>query len=94
MLMAAFMARHTGRRFDARVNRIGRGVMFVSLPNTIEGAVPAHYMRERYVTDDLRRTAEFIPSGRVVAVGDTVKVRVENAYPATGEIEFSLVMDE
>lgn len=93
MLMAAYMARHVGRRFEARVSRIGKSVMFVSLPNTIEGAVPAHYMRERYVIDEARREATFIPSGRIVRLGDTVLVRVENAIPATGEIEFSLISE-
>lgn len=93
MLMAAYMARHTGRRFEARISRIGKSVMFVALPNTIEGAVPAHYMRERYVTDEQRREAVFIPSGRTVHLGDTIQVRVESAIPATGEIEFSLVSE-
>ena len=91
MLMAAYMARHIGRRFDARVSRIGKGAIFVALPNTIEGALPAYYMRERYVIDEQRRSAAFIHTGRVISLGDTVRVCVENAIPATGEVEFSLV---
>lgn len=94
MLMAAYMARHIGRRFDARVSRIGKSAIFVALQNTIEGAVPAYYMRERYVMDEQRRSAAFIHSGRTIQLGDTVRVCVENAIPATGEIEFSLVDDE
>lgn len=94
MLMAAYMARQIGRRFDARVTRITRSVIFVSLENTIEGAVTPYYMSERYAVDEQRRYAEFIPSGRKICLGDTVRVRVENAIPATGEIEFSLVEPE
>lgn len=93
-LMAAYMARHIGRKYDGRISRITKKALFVALENTIEGTLPARYMRERFETDEQRRSAVFVHSRRMLRLGDPVVVRVENAIPATGEIEFSLVNSE
>ncbi|MDO4357322.1 MAG: ribonuclease R [Clostridia bacterium] len=89
-LMAAYMARHIGQRYEGRISYIAKSALFVALPNTIEGALPARYMRERFEADEQRRSVVFVHSHRILHLGDAVAVRVENAIPATGEIEFSL----
>lgn len=90
-LMAAYMARHIGQTYAGRISHIARSALFIALPNTIDGALPARYLRERYEADERRRSVVFVHSRRVLHLGDAVTVRVENAIPATGEIEFSLV---
>ena len=83
------MSRQLGDSFDATVSSITSFGMFCTLENTCEGLVPLSEMPGVFIFDEKNIA---LRSGSVIyRLGDTVRVRLEEADIIRGKLRFSLV---
>lgn len=91
--MTEYMSYHLEEVFEGRISGVTGWGLFVELPNTVEGLVRISDMVDDFYQFDeehYQLTGE--NSHRVFRLGDTVKVRVEDADVAARTIDFSLVL--
>jgi ribonuclease R len=92
----AFMGERLGEEFDGFVSGIEPFGAFVELRDLfVEGLVPiASLADDRYRYDERRRVLRGERRGRVIALGDPARVRVDKVDRYRLEIDFSLVASE
>lgn len=86
-----YMSRHIGEEFDARISGVANFGMFAELPNTCEGLIPIETLDGVYIYEET--TLSLRRGDRVYRIGDTVRVRVEEADIPTHRVRFSVVGD-
>jgi ribonuclease R len=91
--LAAFMATQIGAHFDARISGVTRFGMFVSLTETgASGMVPfASLPNDYWEHDDRAQTLTGRHTHIVYRLGQAVDVRLSEANPVTGGLQFHIV---
>lgn len=91
--IAAFMSDRVGAEFAGRVSGVTRFGLFVRLAETgADGLVPVRSLgREFFHHDEKAHALVGEKSGLRYRLGDTVKVRVDEATPLTGGLRFTLL---
>lgn len=92
MKMAEYMSSQIGREFDGIVSGVTGFGIFVKLKNTVEGMIALaqlhddyyEYVEKQYCVIGKRTKNK-------IALGDKVRIVVNSAQAATGEIEFAFV---
>ena len=85
-----YMQEHVGESFDATVSSVTSFGMFCELENTCEGLVPISEMPGLFIFNEGDLT---LRSGSLVyRLGDTVRVRLEEADIIRGKLRFSVVL--
>ena len=85
-----YMSEHIGEVFDATVSSITSFGMFCELDNTCEGLIPISEMPGLFIFNEKDLTLRH--GSLVYRLGDTVKIRLEEADMARGKLRFSLVL--
>ena len=90
--VAAFMQDRIGESFDARVTGVTRFGLFVRLAETgAEGILPARSLGAEYFRHDERSQSLTGERSHVsFRMGDSVKVKLQEAAPVTGGLRFAL----
>ncbi len=94
-LIAAYLAEHVGAEFDGRIAGVNRAGLFVKLAITgADGFVPAGTLgADYYAFDEQAHALIGTRTGEGWRLGDTVRVRLAEAVPVSGELRFELVSD-
>lgn len=87
---AEYMHSHIGEEFDGMIVSVTDFGMFVALPDTCEGLVSIHSMPEGEYYYDGTMTLKNLNTGESHRVGDTIRVKVDNADVNSGKIDFSI----
>ena len=85
------MSSHIGEEFDGVISGVTGWGLYVELPNTVEGLVPASEMKDDYYIfseEDHSMTGRL--SGRTFVMGDPVRVRVKATDLRARTIDFVL----
>ena len=91
---AQFMESHIGEIFEGTVSGVTGWGMFVELPNTCEGLVPASSMEDDfYIYDENNFCLVGERTGRTYKLGQTVKVKVFDTDRLSKTIDFRIVSD-
>ena len=88
---AQYMSTHIGEEFDGVISGVTGWGLYVELPNTVEGLVPASEMKDDYYIfseEDHSMTGRL--SGRTFVMGDPVRVRVKATDLRARTIDFVL----
>jgi ribonuclease R len=85
-----YMSEFIGNSFDATVSSVTSFGLFCELENTCEGLVPISEMPGLFVYNENDLTLRH--GGLVYRIGDTVKVRLEEADIVRGKLRFSIVL--
>ena len=91
IMMAAYMSKQIGRKFDGVISGVTSWGLYVTLPNRAEGLVHIAGLDDYYVYDAERSRLVGEATGTVFQLGDRVRVRMESAVVAAGEINFELL---
>ena len=84
------MSEHIGECFDATVSSVTSFGIFCELENTCEGLIPISEMPGLFIFNENDLTMR---SGRLVyRIGDTVRVKLEEADITRGKLRFSLIL--
>ncbi len=84
-----YMSGHIGETFEGIISGFTNQLIFVELPNTVEGAV-----KVAYLTDDIysymqdRYEMQGKNTGKIYKLGDSVKVKVEKCSKIDRSIDF------
>jgi ribonuclease R len=91
--IAAFMSDRVGAEFPGRISGVTRFGLFVRLAETgADGIVPVRSLgREFFHHDEKAHALVGEKTGLRFRLGDTVKVRVDEATPLTGGLRFTLL---
>ena len=91
MKKAEFMKQHIGETFDGVISGVTEWGLYVELENTVEGLIHVNTMTDDYYTYDRE---QYLLKGdmtkKVYAMGQKVRIRVENVDVQTKSIDFSL----
>lgn len=88
---AEYMTHHLGECEEGIVSGVTSFGIYVTLPNTVEGMIRLESMTEDiYQLDETQFRLTGIHTGRVFCLGDAIRIRVWQADPARGEIDFIL----
>lgn len=92
---AEFMKQHIGEVMEGTISGVTEWGLYVELPNTVEGLVHVNSMRDDYYTYE-KENYRFVGdmTKKVYAMGQKVRVRVEQADIATKTVDFSLEREE
>lgn len=95
MKKAEFMKQHIGEVMEGTISGVTEWGLYVELPNTVEGLVHVNSMRDDYYTYD-REHYRFVGdmTKKVYAMGQKVRVRVEQADIAAKTVDFSLEKED
>ncbi|WP_051656650.1 ribonuclease R [Butyrivibrio sp. AE3004] len=92
---AQYMESHIGEVFEGVVSGVTGWGMFVELPNTCEGMVPAATMEDDfYIFDEGNYRLVGERTGKIYTLGQTVKVRVHDTDRLSKTIDFRMVSDD
>ena len=91
IMLAAYMSRQIGRKFDGVIANVTAWGFFVALPNHAEGLVHVSQLDDYFTFDRERGCLRGEATGTVFKPGDRVRVRVDYCDVPLGEIRFSLV---
>ena len=91
IMMAAYMSKQIGRKFDGVISGVTAWGMYVTLPNRAEGLVHIAGLDDYYIYDADHSRLVGEATGTVFQLGDRVRVRMESAVVAAGEINFELL---
>ena len=81
-----------GEEFDGIISGVARFGLFVQLENTVEGMVPLRSLDDDYYRVEMENYRVVgRHTERIYALGDRVRIRVEEADPITREIFFSIL---
>ena len=83
------MSDRIGECFDATINSVTSFGFFAELDNTCEGLVPISELPGMFVFDEKNLTLSY--RGKFYRVGDSVRVRLEEADILRGKLRFSVV---
>lgn len=86
-----YMADRIGEEFDGVISGIISAGFFVRLLSTVEGMVPFRSMADYFDYDEDTLTARGSRSGRILQIGEKVRVRVARADTVNRKIDFELV---
>ena len=91
--LAAFLSERLGEEFTGKISGIARFGVFVKLDETgADGLVPMRALgREYFHFDRERGTLMGADTGRVIALGQRVTVRLAEAAPVSGGLAFDLI---
>jgi len=91
--VAAFMARHVGEDFNAKIAGVSRAGLFVTFDESGgDGFIPVSSMVGDYFNFDKElHLLEGEYTGAVYQLGDTVRVRLKEANPMTGGLLCQLI---
>ena len=91
--LAAFLSERLGEEFTGRISGIARFGVFVKLDETgADGLVPMRALgREYFHFDRERGTLMGADTGRIIALGQRVTVRLAEAAPVSGGLAFDIV---
>ena len=85
-----YMSEHVGETFDAMVSSITSFGMFCELSNTCEGLIPISEMPGLFTFSEKDLS---LRHGRLVfRLGDTVRIKLEEADMIRGKLRFSLIL--
>ena len=85
-----YMSKYIGRSFDATVSSVTSFGMFCELENTCEGLIPISELPGLFIFNESDLT---IRCGKLIyRIGDTVRVRLEEADIIRGKLRFSLIL--
>lgn len=84
-----YMSRFVGEEFSAAVSSVVQFGLFCMLENTCEGLVPISELGGGFFFDE--GNASLRSRDTVIRLGDTVRVRLEEADIISGKLRFSLV---
>ncbi len=91
---AQFMESHIGEVFEGVISGVTGWGMFVELPNTCEGMIPASTIEDDfYVFDEDSYSLVGERTGKTYTLGETVKVRVFDTDRLSKTIDFRLVSE-
>ena len=82
------MSRRIGEVFPAVINSVTSFGFFATLENTCEGLVPISELDGVFVFDE--GSLKLRSSRREFAIGDVIKIKVEEADVARGQLRFSV----
>ena len=85
-----YMSDHIGQTFDATVSSITSFGMFCELENTCEGLVPISEMPGLFIFNEKDLTLRH--GSLIYRLGDTVRVRLEEADMTRGKLRFSIIL--
>ncbi len=85
------MRNHIGSEFDGVVSGVKSHGIYVELENTIEGFVSIDLLGNRYIVDEKTYSAIDEISGSVITLGQSIRIRVIDASPEDGYIDFDIV---
>ena len=91
IMMAAWASRQIGRKLDGVIASVTGWGFYVALENQVEGLVHISGLDDYYEFDRERSRLYGSATGTVFQLGDRVRVRVERANVALGEINFELL---
>ena len=87
-----FMEKHVGEEFDGLISGIIERGIFVELKGSkCEGMVGFDTMKEGFEVPDGRLRARGLKTGKVLKMGDTVRVKILATNLAKRQIEMELV---
>ena len=87
-----YMEGFQGEEFDGIISGVARFGIFVQLPNTVEGMVPLRWLDDDYYHVEMENYRVVgRHTKRTYALGDRVRIRVEETDPVTREIFFSIL---
>jgi ribonuclease R len=91
--LAAYLSERVGQDFAGRISGVARFGVFVKLDETgADGLVPISRLgTEFFHHDPDARTLTGDRSGRRIGLGQSVRVRLEEAVPVTGGLLFELL---
>jgi ribonuclease R len=91
--LAAFLSERLGEEFTGKISGIARFGVFVKLDETgADGLVPMRALgREYFHFDPERGTLMGADTGRIIALGQRVTVRLAEAAPVSGGLAFDLL---
>ena len=84
-----YMSKNIGCRFDAIICSVTSFGFFVRLDNTCEGLVPLTSLYDSFIFEE--RTLTLRSAGKKYAIGDTVRVVLEEADMIHGKLRFSVI---
>lgn len=95
MKKAEYMAGQIGKEFEGVVSGITAWGIYVELPNTVEGLVHVSNMYDdRYYYNESAQEMIGTDTGRILRLGQKVKVRVLEADKITRTVDFCLISQE
>ncbi|MBS7577183.1 MULTISPECIES: ribonuclease R [unclassified Enterococcus] len=91
---AEYMANRIGEAFIGVVSSVTRFGFFVELPNTVEGMVHISNLNEYYNYQEQALSLVGEKTGRVIKIGQKVKIELIKSDAETGEIDFKFIEQE
>lgn len=91
-MFCVYMSHHIGDQYEGFISSVTNYGMFVELPNTIDGLIRVINMNDDFYSFN-EATSSLVgrQTGKTYALGDRVKIKVENADIHARKIDFSLV---
>ena len=86
-----YMSNHIGSAFYGVVSGVKSHGIYVELENTIEGFISIDLLGKRYIVDEKTYSAIDEVSGNVITLGQPIRIRVIDASPEDGYIDFDIV---
>ena len=84
-----YMSKNIGKEYDAIITGVSSFGFFAELQNTCEGLVPLSELDGFYVFEE--KALKLRSSRRSFSIGDSVRVRLEEADVIRGKLRFSVV---
>ncbi len=91
LMCAAYLSKYGSKVMNATITRFLKRGALVSLDNACEGLIPFKYMDDVYSMDDECVLMKGRMSGRIVRLGERVRVKCVEADIFTGSITFRLL---
>ena len=85
-----YMRNHIGSEFDGVVSGVKSHGIYVELENTIEGFIGLELLGNRYIIDEKSYSAIDEVSGNTITLGQPIRIRVVDASPEDGYIDFEI----
>jgi ribonuclease R len=94
-LVAHHLAGQVGATFDGRISGVTKAGLFVSLPHYgADGFIPISTLgADYYIYDEAHQALTGERSGRGYRLGDPVEVRLVDAVPLAGALQFEMLSD-
>jgi len=91
--IAAYLEKHIGAEFDARITGVTKFGLFITLDETgADGLIPARSLgQEYYAFDEKRKALTGVESGSTFKFGRQIRVRLQEATPVTGGLVFEML---
>ncbi len=88
---ARYMAKYIGQEFDGIVSGVTAIGIYTELDNTAEGFSRYDSMEGYYMLEEEKYRAVDIDSGRTFALGDKVRIKVEDVNEEEGLVDFRML---